>query len=84
MARRSYYDLVNALITVLKEQEQNNKDIISQGELCEALKINSRTANDLLQTIELIQKDCPQIELDQVSKFTIIKILSEKRPKFRS
>ena len=71
MVRRSDLELVEEIINYLKTK----KGIVTQGQLCSSVNINSETADKWLKILYLIKNDCPKFQFGKAGKYGLISIV---------
>ncbi|OLS20249.1 MAG: hypothetical protein HeimC3_41340 [Candidatus Heimdallarchaeota archaeon LC_3] len=75
MPRRTDSELITDIVDYLRKISAES---ISQGALCSDLKINSETANKWLNIILYVKENTPDLKLEKLGKFTLIRYLNRK------
>ncbi len=70
MGRHTDIELVQDMLKYLK----GRKGIVTQGQLCTKLGINSETAEKWLQILHLVKNECPAFEFGKTGKNGIVSV----------
>lgn len=73
MGRRKDLELVKAMISYL----EGKIGVVTQGQLCATIGINSETAEKWLKILHLVKNQCPYFAIGKAGRFSIISIFGE-------
>lgn len=71
MGRRNDHDLVEAIVSYLKTK----KGVVTQGQLCSAAGINSKTAEKWLAIIHFVLTECPKFTVGKAGRYGVVSIV---------
>ncbi|MHA2233656.1 MAG: hypothetical protein ACXAB4_14330 [Candidatus Hodarchaeales archaeon] len=74
MGRRSDLELVETMISYLG----GKIGVVTQGQLCATMRINSETAEKWLKILQLVKNQCPYFTIGKAGRFGIISIFGEE------
>ncbi len=73
MGRRNDHDLVEAIVSYLKTK----KGVVTQGQLCSAVGINSNTAEKWLAILHFVLTECPKFTFGKAGRYGVVSIFDE-------
>jgi hypothetical protein len=71
MGRRNDQDLVEAIVSYLKTK----KGVVTQGQLCSTVGINSNTAEKWLAILHFVLTECPKFTFGKAGRYGVVSIV---------
>jgi hypothetical protein len=71
MGRRNDHDLVEAIVSYLKTK----KGVVTQGQLCSTVGINSKTAEKWLAILHFVLTECPKFTVGKAGRYGVVSVV---------
>ncbi|MFW9914339.1 MAG: hypothetical protein ACFFGZ_01915 [Candidatus Thorarchaeota archaeon] len=71
MGRRNDQDLVEAIVNYLKTR----KGVVTQGQLCSTVGINSKTAEKWLAILHFVLTECPKFTFGKAGRYGVVSVV---------